>query len=534
MSEMLIDELVVRLGLDTSALQSEARQTTQLLDKLRQSAEQMGTGTRQASTQAATALTRMRGEAVSLLAVLSGGRGLNRLLAELNTASSQTPSRRTAPRLSSASPLPASSATSGSAAPVSSGSRALRQNQTTPAAPFLRSPFRALPVIPRTSAPALLSATTFHTAPHSIQQTAPFSIPSAAVVSQQNPALSSQPVSLSAARQPRSVDIGHPLLPVAGQSSDQKRRLSHNFPQHQSEADSSKTGKAFPADRISQERPVRTYPEQLTPRSGSLPRTLFLPVAERPVARSGMAILRTHPLSLSQHAEKKAFSNQSADPKKSAHSQLANSLSYASPAFSVQSEGTAFSSPVRIMTQAVRHTARKSDGSHAFLHQPAEQTGERTPLATKAFSSKYGRSKEQFPRSDKPQNLSGPAAGQSLPFGLLPEKMPTARTQRHTAPTDALRTETSTLSRALASLQDYAGRVHATQPYLPGSPLLNAAASRSVASGISATRPITTTHIGPVTITVPSGNPHAIVQALQGLGGGDSHTLTSLATIGTV
>lgn len=67
MSEMLIDELVVRLGLDTSALQPEARQTTQLLDKLRQSAEQMGTGTRQASTQAATALARMRGEAVSLL-----------------------------------------------------------------------------------------------------------------------------------------------------------------------------------------------------------------------------------------------------------------------------------------------------------------------------------------------------------------------------------------------------------------------------------------------------------------------------------
>lgn len=186
------------------------------------------------------------------------------------------------------------------------------------------------------------------------------------------------------------------------------------------------------------------------------------------------------------------------------------------------------------MTQAARHTARKSDESHAFPHQPAEQTGERTPLATRAFSSKCGRSHQQFPRSDNPQNLSSPAPGQSRPFSFLPEKMPAARTQRHTAPTDALRTETRTLSRALASLQDYAGRVHATQPYLPGSPLLNAAASRSTASGINATRPITTTHIGPVTITVPSGNPQAIAQALQGLGGGDSHTLTSLATIGTV
>lgn len=94
--------------------------------------------------------------------------------------------------------------------------------------------------------------------------------------------------------------------------------------------------------------------------------------------------------------------------------------------------------------------------------------------------------------------------------------MPAGRTQRHTVPADALRTETRTLSRALASLQDYAGRVHAMQPYLPGSPLLNAAASRSTASasGINATRPIITTHIGPVTITVPSGNPHAIAQAL--------------------
>ncbi|WP_212376935.1 hypothetical protein [Acetobacter persici] len=529
MSEMLIDELVVRLGLDTSALQSEARQTTQLLDKLRQSAEQMGTGTRQASTQAATALAHMRGEAVSLLAVLSGGRGLNRLLAELNTASSQTPSRRTAPRLSSASPLPASPATSGSAAPASSGARTSRQNQTPPAAPFLRPPFRALPVIPRSSPAGLLSATTSHTAPHSIQQAAPFSIPSAAAVSQQNPALFSQPVSLSAARQPRSADIGHSVLPVASQSSDQKRRLSHNFPQNQSEAGFSKTGKAFPADRILQERPVRTHPEQHTPRSGSLPRTLSLPVAERPVARSGMAVLSTHPLSLSQHAEAKAFATPSADPKKSANLQSAMPRSHPP-----QSDRIASSALARFMMQAARHTARKSDGSHASLHQPAEQTGERTPLATRAFSSKYGRSHQKFLRSDKPKNLSGPAAGQRLPFSFLPEKMPTARTQRHTAPTDVLRTETRTLSRALASLQDYAGRMHATQPYLPGSPLLNAAASRSTASGINATRPITTTHIGPVTITVPSGNPHAIAQALQGLGGGDSHTLTSLATIGTV
>ncbi|MCG0998056.1 hypothetical protein [Acetobacter persici] len=529
MSEMLIDELVVRLGLDTSALHSEARQTTQLLDKLRQSAEQMGTGTRQASTQAATALARMRGEAVSLLAVLSGGRGLNRLLAELNTASSQPPAHRTAPRLSSASPLPASPATSGSAAPVSSGSRASRQNQTPPAAPFLRPPFRALPVIPRASPPGLLSATTSHTAPHSIQQTGPFSIPSATVVSQQNPALSSQPVSLSAARQPRSADIGHSVLPVAGQISDQKRRISQSFPYHQPEAGFSKAGKAFPAERILQERPARTHPEQRTPRSGSLPRTLSLPVAERPVARSGMAVLSTHRLSLSRHAEEKAFSTLSTDPKKSANLQSVVPRSRAP-----QSDRTASSALARFMTQAVRHTARKSDGSHASLHQSAEQTGERTPLATKAFSSKYGRSHQQFLKSDKPQNLSRLAAGQSLPFGFLPEKMPAGRTQRHTVPADALRTETRTLSRALASLQDYAGRVHATQPYLPGSPLLNAAASRSTASGINATRPITTTHIGPVTITVPSGNPHAIAQAFQGLGGGDSHTLTSLATIGTV
>lgn len=460
---------------------------------------------------------------------MSGGRGLNRLLAELNTASSQTPSRRTTSRPSSASPLPASPATASSAALVSSGSRTSRQNQTPPAAPLFRPPFRALPVIPRSSPLGLLSATTSHTAPHSIQQTGPFSIPSAAGVSQQNPALSSQPVSLSAGRQPRSADIGHSVLPVASQSSDKKRRLSHNFPQHQSEAEFSKTGKAFPAERILQERPVRIHSEQGTPRSGSLPRTLSLPVAERPVARSGMAVLRTHPLSLSQHAEEKAFATLSADPKKSANLQSA-----ASPSHPPQADRTASSALVRIMTQAARHTARKSGGSHASLHQPAEQTGERTPLATKAFSSKYGRSHQQFPRSDKPHNLSGPAPGQSLPFSFLSEKIPTARTQRHTAPADVLRTETRRLSRALASLQDYAGRVHATQPYLPGSPLLNAAASRSTASGISAARPITTTHIGPVTITVPSGNPHAIAQALQGLGGGDSHTLTSLATIGTV
>ncbi|MFT8475689.1 MAG: hypothetical protein ABF659_10535, partial [Acetobacter orientalis] len=43
-----------------------------------------------------------------------------------------------------------------------------------------------------------------------------------------------------------------------------------------------------------------------------------------------------------------------------------------------------------------------------------------------------------------------------------------------------------------------------------------------------------TTYIGPVTISVPSGNPQAIAEALRAMGAHTNHTLASLATRGAV
>lgn len=70
---------------------------------------------------------------------------------------------------------------------------------------------------------------------------------------------------------------------------------------------------------------------------------------------------------------------------------------------------------------------------------------------------------------------------------------------------------------------------------LPVAPL-HALAMPSALAAPAAAQPAApaTTYIGPVTITVPSGNPQAIAQALRNLGAHTNHTLASLATRGTV
>ncbi|GBQ55591.1 hypothetical protein AA0313_0898 [Acetobacter indonesiensis NRIC 0313] len=71
-----------------------------------------------------------------------------------------------------------------------------------------------------------------------------------------------------------------------------------------------------------------------------------------------------------------------------------------------------------------------------------------------------------------------------------------------------------------------------TQPYLADGAIWRAAMVPQ--SGVAAASVQNTTHIGPVTIHVPSGNPQDIAQAVRTLGRENSHTLTSLATYGAV
>lgn len=486
MSEMLIDELVVRLGLDTTSLQNEAKQTTQLLDKLRQSAEQTAASTRQASTQATSALARMRGEAVSLLAILSGGRGLNRLLADLSA-----PAGQTAPR-------PARKALT--AAPPSS-------TQATRASRILHTDRNSLA---QTSvSPILKQSASTHTSRFS-----QFVTPSGKPIS-----ASFGPSSLSGLDALRT-DVSSGF----GASS---RAQAAAFPPSSTNLHTAKAFSNTPF--LLRREPAQDRLSHRTRLSTSIaaPRAPHAPVQRASPLRN----------STPENPLLRPFSRSSTEQKTRAKPRCTQSFSApeansAPPVASsptsprTQTEHTVSTALTRLITQ----TAHRVANSPTTHRSPLDSRHVLPLLAGPRASRRSFKSPQAEPAAGYPttHSLNRRASG------LASSSVFTEHDPFRASPTDALTVQTRTLSRALATLHAHAGRALAVQPYLPGSPLLHAAGGQSAPHLASASRPTTTTHIGPVTITVPSGNPQAIAQALQGLGGGDSHTLTSLATIGTV
>lgn len=439
MSEMLIDELVVRLGLDTTSLQNEAKQTTQLLDKLRQSAEQTAASTRQASTQATSALARMRGEAVSLLAILSGGRGLNRLLADLST-----PAGQTAPR-------PARKALA--AAPPSS-------NQATRATRVLHA--ERNPLAQATVSPILKQSASTHASRFS-QFVTPAGRPTNA--------------------------------PFLLRSEPAQDRLSHRA--------------RLSTSTAAQRAPHAPVQPASTLRN-STPENPLL----RPFSRSS-----TEQKTRAKPRDTQSFSAPEANNASPVGSSPSSSRT--------QTEHTVSTALTRLITQTA-HRVAKSPTTH---RPPLRDSRHALPPSA---DPRVSRSSLKSPQAEPAAGYPPTPSLNRRASGLASSPVFTEHDPFRASPTNALTVQTRTLSRALATLHVHAGRALAVQPYLPGSPLLHAAGGQSAPHLASASRPTTTTHIGPVTITVPSGNPQAIAQALQGLGGGDSHTLTSLATIGTV
>ncbi|KXV16164.1 hypothetical protein AD933_07230 [Acetobacter malorum] len=531
MSEMLIDELVVRLGLDTTSLQSEAKQTTQLLDKLRQSAEQTATSTRQASTQATSALARMRGEAVRLLAVLSGGRGLNRLLADLST-----PAGQTTPRTSRS----ASTGIPSLSAHATRETRAARtdRNPTAQGAlfPFSRrggsanssrsshSATSSGPSITRsmgTFAGAPTGAS--HLSRFGTLRTDVFSGLAALAVTSTGP-FSGSPAAAFFTRMPgaphafasgHSAAKGALAARPASSPSHIIQRIEQAFP-NTGFPFRNQTGQGRLSHRA--QRSAATTAQITLPSTAHSAQMLQNHTPKNPLMRP---FVRSH--TVQKNVEKRTLPQAFSAPMPHRTSFLGTPLSSSR----TQAEQTVSTALTQLITQAAHRATRsptthptgQRDVSHAFP-SPADPRGSRTSLKL---------------------SLARPAAGYpaarslTIPISSLsPNHTVTGQTPLRSPHTDALTAQTRTLSRTLATLHVHAGRALAVQPYLPGSPLLHAAASQSTSHLTSTPRPTTTTHIGPVTITVPSGNPQAIAQALQGLGGGDSHTLTSLATIGTV
>ncbi|KXV05238.1 hypothetical protein [Acetobacter malorum] len=531
MSEMLIDELVVRLGLDTTSLQSEAKQTTQLLDKLRQSAEQTATSTRQASTQAASALARMRGEAVSLLAVLSGGRGLNRLLADLSTPAGQT-APRTSRRRSNATPSSSTQTTRETRSPrtdrnsTSQGSLFpfSRQGGSANSSRSSQSATPSGPSITRsTSTFAGAPTGASHLSRFDTSRTDVFSGLAASTGTSTGP-FSGSPAAAFFTRMP-----GAPHALASGHSAAKDslaarpvfspshiiQRTEHAFPNtgfpfRNQTGQGSLSRRAFLS--------AGTAPQITSPPTNHSAQTLQSRIPQNPLLRPD-----TRSLTPQKNVEKRTLPQAFSAPMPHRISFLGTTSSSSS----TQSEQTLSTALTWLITQAA-HRATRSPTPHP--------TGQRD--VSHAFPS---RSDPRGSRTSLKPSLARPAAGypaaRSLTSpisSLSPNHIVTRHASVRSPHTDALTAQTRTLSRALATLHAHAGRALAVQPYLPGSPLLHAAASQSTSHLTSTPRPTTTTHIGPVTITVPSGNPQAIEQALQGLGGGDSHTLTSLATIGTV
>ena len=513
MSEMLIDELVIRLGLDTSSLQTEARQTTQLLDKLRLTAGQSTASTRQAGTQAASALSRMRGEAVSLLAVLSGGRGLNRLLADLSTNTGHAaPSRTFRPGL----PL------------ASTG--AARTRKSPGAAAFLNAPF-----LTRGAARNSENASSTHArgAPNPSPQAALAHTVLAQVRASQNTAGAGAGAwrggrGLSRASLPARHGVPHRAWNVSSVA-DSSAFPVPSYGRHFRHPRAATQGKAsvlpvFPSGAATFHNRNAGKQAWFDPR----PQTLAsAPLLSAPSARA-VNTGTTHRRSVARQA---TLSERSASVQNAA--QTLSAVLAQSLAQTVHRLGRGISS------QNVSDTPASRSGSFTSQSRmngpvPRSVTRLRSPPVSHAMS--------RAVRSSVAQGLgrSAPAVHSALQESRTLASASRVAMKRRGPITSLSKNmstgtvETRTLSRALAALHTHAGRAQAVRPYLPGSPLLRVAGTPAMAQRESAARPTTTNHIGPVTITVPSGNPQAIAQALQGLGGGDSHTLTSLATIGTV
>ncbi|WP_143224149.1 hypothetical protein [Acetobacter orleanensis] len=513
MSEMLIDELVVRLGLDTAALQTDARQTTQLLDKLRQNAEQTAASTRQAGTQASAALSSMRGEAVRLLAVLSGGRGLNRLLTDITSpaaASMGGARNRQRPVLQDS-------------APTSSTTRFAVDRQRRVAGQSLS----------RTSAPPVPVPQNDQTS-----STSGFRTSHVASAFAQFPYAERSPVkhrTTAADRLARPLGSEHPAVSAAVNT------LSGTAVRRQVSG----------SQDISRHTPVAwVQTEGQGTRSYLSRRTHLTASAARP---DSTTVLRT-PLNLQGRPTQPAESSLQrpfttrimfGNPNKffqkplkdrnifSSSSSRSNATDLHIPigwaAFSLPTERNFSAIVARIITHAAQRVSQVSVFKNDMEPQRGQHLGAKNASGHTAnphsFSSRYSRF---FPRHGSQRNLT--TTPSELPsYFSFSEAVP-----RYVTQPSVLKAENQTLSRTLASFHARAGRTLAAQPYLLGSPLLQAVTPYSVPPVAPAVRPINTTHIGPITITIPSGNPQAIAQALQGLGGGDSHTLTSLATIGTV
>mgnify|MGYP003365121680 CR=1 FL=1 len=508
MSETVLDELVIRLGLDTSSLQSDARQAVGVLDTLTQKTQTATSQSKKASKQAASSFSQTRKEALGLLGVLSGGRGLASLLKQMQGTSQKTTlsgssqqgggagqsSRsgfaRGITRFSHASHTmraPASSRASRPKGPLLPLQRMQQQPLPFFTAPRLSVPDRHAPVqapsSPSQQAPALLS-------PHD----RPLSTTSALV----RPASLSSRVSLqytTVLTQPASVSgrQHNGFLPTKSLTEGVHSAVSAAMASYRSQSHRAPRPFFTASSVIRQENPKsrgETFP--LSPRRKQNPVSSFPNVAGLmpPIRKQQTDWRRLQPPSngISPHSVR--------------------GLSYSNAASPFETFGKNHRLPTsKHPSSRTNRLYRQQNHTLAIPHVPMVSS-----VPEQRHSAQARRQSSRLEQSSSSRAI------------FLPE--PNARF----APASSL-LKNNMLHQGVFLSSD---ALKLMQPFLPGSPMLRAA-SGPAASVPAPQAPVqNTTHIGSVTISVPSGNPQKIAQALRGLGGGDSHTLTSLATYGAV
>ena len=512
MSETVLDELVIRLGLDTSSLQSDARQAVGVLDTLTQKTQTATSQGEKASKQAASSFSQTRKEALGLLGVLSGGRGLANLLKQMQGASQKT--------TLSGSSQPGGGAGQSSRSGFARGiNRFSHAPHTIPAPASSRANRPKGPLLPLQRMQQQPSA--FFTAiPLSVpDRHAPVQAPSRP--SQQAPALLSP--------HGRSLSTTSALVRPASLSS--RVSLQHTT--------------------------VLTQPTSVSSRhyNGSLP-TKSLTEAVRRAVSAAMAPYRPQSLRAPRPLFTASSVIRQANPKSRGATQDASSpLSFnrkQNPVSSFPNAAGLMPSTTKQQTDWRRrqpppngippNSVRGLSNSKAAF--PFETFGEnhRPPTSKHPSSRNHNLYRHQnhtlaiphvpMVSSVSEQRHSAQAFRQSSrlePSSSSRKVFPPAP-NTHFAPASSLLKNNLLHQGAFLS----SDALKLMQPFLPGSPMLRAA-SGPAASVPAPQAPVqNTTHIGSVTISVPSGNPQKIAKALRGLGGGDSHTLTSLATYGAV
>ncbi|MCG0994716.1 hypothetical protein LHT11_05805 [Acetobacter indonesiensis] len=448
MSETVLDELVIRLGLDTSGLQTSAQQALGVLDKLEQKTNDLTGKTQKTTIQLGNRFTQLQKQAIGLLGLISAGRGVSDILKQ-STLDEHT-GENTRKQTQSSRKAEGKFATG-------------LTRFTTPPSAF-RSP---LSTAPNGLDPSPLRGEDF---------------PFLYYPTQNNliPPVSTAPASTSLLRQPLQKMSPYPI----------------------------------PASRLSE----RSASPRVTLNSTTIiARHNAQPTAMTP--RSGPIISAQNPSS--------QLNSLHHPPKDGSLSQRQNER-LPRQDFPLNWE--------QMGADTVPHPDQSPANGRGFL---SRQGAHPAPFRYPDIQSKNGQapialSKMLRPARQIDQIRSLPKLQQFSPNSPNQNTQQSDRSslrKAHTPSRHAIeRASPSTPFPPNARLP--ANARNTTQPYLADGAIWRAAIAPQ--SGVAAASVQNTTHIGPVTIHVPSGNPQDIAQAVRTLGRENSHTLTSLATYGAV